>query len=163
MGKNFPLIYKFDNSKPMGSTIHNSAQNLLKKEELTSFITFENDASDSLAALWEKIVDEMQQKLSSEDDDQIFRLVLPDFNLFVPQLVSDSQVQGRSENQLIRFLRNLKALVRASNLICLISVDPELLSQRIQNNLDNLADIVLKLTSFKEHSELKIGDYDGTI
>lgn len=48
-------------------------------------------------------------------------------------------------------------------MVCVISVDPELLSQRIQANLQNLADVVLKLTSFMEHTELKIGEYDGTI
>ncbi len=45
----------------------------------------------------------------------------------------------------------------------MISVDQDLLSTKIVNNLGYLGDIVLKLTSFKEHAELKIGEYDGTI
>ena len=64
---------------------------------------------------------------------------------------------------MIRFIRNLKSLVRASNVTCLISVDQELLSDKIRNNLTYWADSVLKLTSFKEHQELKIGEYDGTV
>lgn len=64
---------------------------------------------------------------------------------------------------MVRFLRNYKALVRASNAIGIISVDQDLLPPKIANMLDFLGDTVVKLTSFKEHSELKIGDYDGTI
>ena len=59
-------------------------------------------------------------------------------------------------------------MVRASNCACLVSVDPGLLpltqgEPRVQANLENLADVILQLTSFKEQAELKIGDYDGTI
>ena len=64
---------------------------------------------------------------------------------------------------MIRFLKNLKALVRASNAVCIISVDQDLVSPKIFQNLEHLGDIVFKLTSFKEHAELKIGEYDGTI
>ena len=31
------------------------------------------------------------------------------------------------------------------------------------NNLKYLADQVLQVTSFKDHSEMRIGDYDGTL
>ena len=48
-------------------------------------------------------------------------------------------------------------------MVCVVSVDPELIGQQIQGNLEYLGDVVLKLTSFKEHSEKKIGEYDGTI
>ena len=68
----------------MGNSIHNSASNELKKSELTSFVSFENEGTTPLKDLWEKIVDEMQQKLQSEDDDLVFRVLMPDFNLFVP-------------------------------------------------------------------------------
>ena len=64
---------------------------------------------------------------------------------------------------MVRFLKNLKALIRASNAVCIVSVDRELLSPKIFQNLECLGDIVVQLTSFKEHSELKIGEYDGTI
>lgn len=61
MGKNFPVTYKFDNSKPMGSTIHNCPEQALKKDEFMSFIEFENESNDSkqtpLQMVWEKIVD----------------------------------------------------------------------------------------------------------
>lgn len=78
----------------------------------------------------------------------------------MPQLEKDNK---KYENALLQFLNNLKALVRTSNAVCMISVDQELISNRIQGNLEYLGDIVLKLTSFKEHQELKIGEYDGTI
>ena len=38
-----------------------------------------------------------------------------------------------------------------------------MIEKGIQASLDFLSDVVIKLTSFKEHSELKIGEYDGTI
>jgi hypothetical protein len=57
----------------------------------------------------------------------------------------------------------LKALVRQSNAVCLISCDKNLIDQVISNNLEHIGDTVLKLTSFKEHTELKIGEYDGTL
>ena len=64
---------------------------------------------------------------------------------------------------MIRFLRNLKALVRATNCVCLISVEESLLKPHLANNLRFLADQVLQVTSFKDHTEMKIGDYDGTL
>lgn len=33
----------------------------------------------------------------------------------------------------------------------------------VNANLTSQADLVLKVTSFKDHSEMKIGDYDGTL
>ena len=44
-----------------------------------------------------------------------------------------------------------------------LSVDQNLISQALSNKIEYLADAALKLTSFKEHIELKIGEYDGTI
>ena len=64
---------------------------------------------------------------------------------------------------LIRFLRCLQAMVRATNCVCLISVEESLLSPHLMNNLKFVADQVLQITSFKDHSEMRIGDYDGTL
>ena len=64
---------------------------------------------------------------------------------------------------LVRFLRNLKTLVRATNCVCVISVEEALLPNFLTNNLVCLADQVLQVTSFKDHAEMKIGDYDGTL
>jgi hypothetical protein len=33
MGKNFPIVYKFDNSKPMGDTISNAISFNLEKQK----------------------------------------------------------------------------------------------------------------------------------
>ena len=57
MGKGYAINYKFDNSKPMGNSIHNSPSNELKKDFYTSFIGFENEGASPLKELWEKIVD----------------------------------------------------------------------------------------------------------
>lgn len=63
----------------------------------------------------------------------------------------------------MHFLRSLKALVRSLNGVCLISVDEDLLPKPVANHLAYLADSIFKLTSFKDHQESAIGDYDGTI
>jgi len=175
MGRGLSIQYKFDNSKPMAATVQNSPSHKLNKEDNLTLIQFDNecygkDASKHpLHCLWETICEGMQQKLENEEDDRIFRLVLPDFNLFIPQLMDQSMALHQFHcTALIRFIKNLKSLVRASNCTCLVSVDPNLLpltqgQPRVQANLENLADLVLQLTSFKEQAELKIGDYDGTI
>ena len=67
------------------------------------------------------------------------------------------------QTSLIRFMRNLKTLVRATNCVCLISVQEQLLPRFVANNLVYLADQVLSITSFKDHAEMRIGDYDGTL
>ena len=64
---------------------------------------------------------------------------------------------------MIRFLRNLKTLIRTLNGVCLISFDEDLVSKFLFNNINFIADSVLKLTSFKDHAEMQIGEYDGTI
>ena len=64
---------------------------------------------------------------------------------------------------MIRFLRNLKALIRATNAVCLISVEESLLNKNLTANMSYLADQVLQVTSFKDHAEMKIGEYDGTL
>ena len=69
----------------------------------------------------------------------------------------------RDITAIIRFLRCLKTMVRASNCVCLISVEESLLTTHLLNNMKFLADQVLQVTSFKDHSEMRIGDYDGTL
>ncbi len=64
---------------------------------------------------------------------------------------------------MIRFLRNLKTLVRATNCVCFLSVDEELLSKSLLNHTVYLSDLVLKINSFKDHVEMQIGEYDGVI
>ena len=66
-------------------------------------------------------------------------------------LDEDYTLLKKEEADMIRFLRNLKALIRASNAVCLIQVDEDLLSTQVFNNLFLTADLVLKLTSFKDH------------
>ena len=48
MGKGYEISYKFDNSKPMGASIHNSAANELKRDFFTSFIGFQNEGDSAL-------------------------------------------------------------------------------------------------------------------
>lgn len=44
----------------------------------------------------------------------------------------------------------------------MISCEKKLLDPIIANHLEFNADSVWSLTSFKDHTEMKIGDYDGT-
>ena len=63
MGKGFPLVYKFDNSKPMGETISNSLSNKLFKDKFMHLITFDNtfseDGNSPLDKLWHDIVEQV--------------------------------------------------------------------------------------------------------
>ncbi len=79
--------------------------------------------------------------------------MLPSFDLFVAE---DSQAT-------IRFLKCLKTLIRSTNCVCIVSVEEQLLPPQIKNHLVSLADSVLSITSFKDHAEMKISDYDGTL
>ena len=96
--------------------------------------------------------------MDKEDDDRIFRILLPNFDQFMP-----AQPTRQDISAMVRFLRNLKALVRATNAVCLISVEESLLNQNLTANLSYLADQILQVTSFKDHAEMKIGEYDGTL
>lgn len=100
-------------------------------------------------------MEQIQNNLATENDDRIFRLLLPNFSMFLRD--------NSDEHALIRFLRHLKALVRSLNGVCLISLDEDLMSKSMVGHIVYLADTVLKLTSFKDHQEMKIGDYDGTV
>jgi hypothetical protein len=57
--------------------------------------------------------------------------------------------QKQNDCDVVRFIRNLKSMVKASNAVCLISVDETLISKFIINNITYMADLVLKITSFK--------------
>mmetsp|Transcript_24597 Transcript_24597/g.38202 ORF Transcript_24597/g.38202 Transcript_24597/m.38202 type:complete len:150 (-) Transcript_24597:437-886(-) len=85
MGKGLPITYKFDCSKTMGDTISGSLSHKLDKKTLNKVLTFDSSAH-SLDQLWEQVCEAMQSKLSNEEDDRLFRLLLPDLNQFIPQL-----------------------------------------------------------------------------
>lgn len=80
---------------------------------------------------------------------------MPDFHLFLKHasqsLSQDKSALLKEEKDMIRFLRNLKSLMRATNGVLMIQVDEELLSKHLFNNLFYLSDLVYKLTSFKDH------------
>ena len=88
----------------------------------------------------------------------MFRLLLPNFDQFMAAEATQKDIAA-----MVRFLRNLKTLVRATNCVCLISVEESLLKPHLTSNLRFLADQVIQVTSFKDHSEMKIGEYDGTL
>lgn len=92
--------------------------------------------------LWEKIAETIQNNLDTEDDDRIFRVLIPNFEMLIGEGGKKEQIE------VIRFMRNFKAMIRASNAVCLISVDEQLLPKHLVQNLIFLADSVLKLTSF---------------
>ena len=76
-----------------------------------------------MVELWEAICSEIQNNLAQEDDNTIFRILLPNFD----QLISDKVPKTQAINSAIRFLKCLKALTRATNCVCLISVEEQLL------------------------------------
>ena len=91
--------------------------------------------------------------MAREDDNTLFRIMLPNFDLFI---ASDTQAT-------VRFLKCLRTLIRSTNCVCMISVEEQLLPPTVKNHLVALADSVVSITSFKDHTEMKIGDYDGTL
>lgn len=135
----------------MGNSVANQASHPLKKDQMLLHLNYDKSQS-SLTELWESICNEIQNNLASEEDNTLFRLLLPNFDLFT----------ANDTSSVIRFLKCLKSLVRSTNCVCLISVEEQLLSPIITNHLVALADSVYSITSFKDHAEMKIGEYDGT-
>jgi archaellum biogenesis ATPase FlaH len=84
-------------------------------------------------------------------------VLIPNFNLLL-----DGQGSKRVL-EVVKFVRNLKALMHSVNGVCLITVDEDLLPKTFVPHLTLHADLILKLTSFLDHQELRIGDYDGTL
>ena len=70
--------YKFDCSKPMGNAVANQATTALRKDLLVQIKAETQD----LVTLWETICNEVQNHLASEDDNTLFRLLLPNFDLY---------------------------------------------------------------------------------
>jgi len=68
-----------------------------------------------------------------------------------------------SDSEAIRFFRSLKTLIRQTNGTLLLTVDESMVSPFLMSNIFYLADSVLKLTSFRDHPEMKFGEYDGTL
>lgn len=152
------LEYRFDNSREMGSAFANSMSHQLNKEEYTIHLKYDAE-SQSLNELWERVVEAVQNNLASENDDRIFRILLPNFHMILGQNGSEA----KRVQEAVKFLRNFKALLRSLNGVCLLSVDEDLLPKALIPHLTFTSDLALKLTSFKDHQELTIGDYDGTL
>eukprot|EP00347_Sterkiella_histriomuscorum_P018973 403343453 len=159
------ISYKFDNSREMGNTYSNSMSSQLKKDEMTVFMKYDTQNTNYID-LWEQVCEQVQNHLESENDDRIFRFLIPDFHLFLKNSASlsdDKSAVLKEQKDMIRFLRNLKSLIRATNGVLMIQVDEDLLSKFVYNNLFFEADLVVKLTSFQDHQEMIIGEYDGTL
>ena len=83
MGRGLKIGYKFDNSKQMGDTIHNSISNKLDKDALFHLLK----SSSSLSTLWDELLQKIQNCLKDENDDAIVRILVPDINLFMPMMM----------------------------------------------------------------------------
>ena len=142
----------------MGSAFANSMSHQLNKEDYIIHLKFDSE-SQTLNDLWERVVEAVQNNLASENDDRIFRILLPNFHMFLGQKGSEA----KRVQEVVKFLRNFKALLRSLNGVCLLSVDEDLLPKALIPHLTFTADLALKLTSFKDHQELTLGDYDGTL
>jgi len=81
----------------------------------------------------------------------------------MPEIINDKTERRKNDNEMIRFLRNLKSLVKSLNGVCFISCDESLLTPFLINNIIYLSDLSLKITSFKDYIEMEIGEYDGTL
>ena len=74
-------VFKYDNSKPMGKSVANETSHLLDKEGLMIHTPFDQEnAEHNLINLWENICEQIQNHLEKEDDDRVFRLLLPNFD-----------------------------------------------------------------------------------
>jgi len=130
------LVFRYDNSKPMGKAVANLPSHQLNKEQFVVHLPFDQENPEtSLVTLWDEIGEEIQNNLASEEDDCIFRLLLPDFNQFLA-----SEPTRKNTTAMIRFLRCLKTMIRSTNCVCLISVEESLLTPHLVNNLKFLAD-----------------------
>ena len=67
----------------MGAAFANSASHQLRKDELLVHLKYDGETSN-LVELWERLLEQVQNHLAEENDDRIFRLLLPNFNLFIP-------------------------------------------------------------------------------
>ena len=94
----------------------------------------------------------IQNNLQTESDNTLFRILIPSFELI------------KSPTHLVaRFLKSLKTLVRATNCTCLLTCDEQLMSPEQSKFLQYFADAVWSITSFKDHTSMRIGEYDGTL
>lgn len=106
-----------------------------------------------MSELWESLCLEIQNNLADQKDNTIFRILLPNFDAYILQA---------DVNEVIRFVKSVKVMARSTNCVVLISCEQQLLPQKLQTSLLAQADSVWSLTSFKDHPEMKIGEYDGT-
>ena len=54
------LVFKYDNSKPMGNAVANLPSHQLLKDELLVHLTYDSDNTEtSLVTLWEQICEEI--------------------------------------------------------------------------------------------------------
>ena len=68
----------------MGNAVANESSHLLNKEELVIRAPYDQEQPESnLIDLWENICEQIQNHLEKEDDDRIFRLLLPNFDQFM--------------------------------------------------------------------------------
>ena len=109
--------FKYDNSKPMGNHVSNNQTHSLDKDQLLLHMHYDID-TQTLDQLWELICEAIQNNLANEEDNTIFRILLPNFDQYLPLNPPRQKV-----TQMIRFLRNIKTLSRATNCVFFISVD----------------------------------------
>jgi hypothetical protein len=80
----FESQYRFDSSKPIGKAVANLPSQSLNVQELLLHLRFDQDEKSSLIDLWETICEQIQSNLADESDDRIFRILMPNFETFLP-------------------------------------------------------------------------------
>ena len=151
--------YQFDISHEMESTI-SGLDVTFDKDKYFDVIT---DEIVSLNDLWSLISTQYQEKLESADDKTFFRFFIPDilnFDLLDDSKDFDSKITSKN---IIKFLRNLRTLVKTMNWVFTMTIDKNVLkSQAILNYFIKMSDLVFEIKSFSD-SEYKFLDYQGTI
>jgi len=157
--KNRKCEYQFDLSHGMTSMI--SGHNIpINKEKYFNVV---EDQFEGLNQLWESICQQYLDKQEFADDQSFFKFFIPNFlnlDLFEND---DSLDQEYSCKNIIKFLRNLRALVNTMNGVFTLTIDRKSLkSNSLLNYFIKYSDLVIDLKSFSD-SEDKFLDYQGSL
>lgn len=157
--RNRKCDYQFDLSHTMTDMI--SGHNIpIDKEKYFNVV---EEQFLGLNELWESICVQYQEKLETADDQSFFRFFLPNFLDLSFYDDNEDVKREYSARNIVKFLRNLRALSTTMNAVFTITIDKQSLSNNsILNYLIKYSDLVLDVKSFSD-SEDSFLDYQGSI
>lgn len=117
----------------------------------------------NLNELWDSICQQYQDKLESAEDESFFRFFIPNFLNF-DLYTEDEDIEAQtSHKNVVKFLRNLRTLVKTMNCVFTITIDRDSLkSNAMLNYFIKYSDLVLDMKSFSDSKD-KFLDYQGSI